>query len=161
MLTPFGLANFQDFRVQPLDPTHPTEVVAPTAMNRALRAHLSRAVEELEMPPVRCPSSSSRNRNRGWILHCIALYCIIYNMFIYSIYHIYIYYSFIYLFKIVIYSFICLCICMCVYIYNYMLNTPIDGYFGENWPTPVRSPWRWRGECSVYCWLIPTLFTPW
>lgn len=28
------------------------EVVAPTAMNRALRAHLSRAVEELEMPPV-------------------------------------------------------------------------------------------------------------
>lgn len=148
MLKPFGLAKFQDF-------PSAMEVVAPTAaMNRALRALSQRAVEELEMPPVRCPSSEEVETEIGGESACIALYCMIYNMFIYCIYYIYNSYLFIY---VCIYLFMHLCIYLLMYmfvyicIYNYMLNTPIDGYFGENWPTAVRSPCRWRGECSVYC----------
>ena len=118
MKKPFGLANFPDFpSVQPLDPPHPTEVVAPTAaMNRALRALSQRAVEELEMPPVRCPSSRKvETEIGGESVYCIVLH---YLHYVYLQYLLYIFFLFIYLF---IYAFICLCIClyvcMCMYIY--------------------------------------------
>ena len=116
MKKPFGLANFPDFpSVQPLDPPHPTEVVAPTAaMNRALRALSQRAVEELEMPPVRCPSSRKvETEIGGESVYCIVLHYLHYVYLQYLLY--------IYIIHLFIYAFICLCIClyvcMCIYIY--------------------------------------------
>ena len=117
MKKPFGLANFPDFpSVQPLDPPHPTEVVAPTAaMNRALRALSQRAVEELEMPPVRCPSSRKvETEIGGESVYCIVLH---YLHYVYLQYLLYIYILFIYLFMhLFAYVYVCMCVCVCIYI---------------------------------------------